>query len=65
MSISSVGAGAMFALRAATGAGSPSSSAQPGRVNTQADLVQAMMNTRLPAVTAAHLSDGTGVDLYM
>jgi hypothetical protein len=65
MSVSSVGAGAMFALRVATGAGAPSPSAQQGRVDTQADLLQTLMGARSPAITAAHLSDGTGVDLYM
>jgi hypothetical protein len=58
MSVSSVGAGAMFALRVATGAGTPS--AQQG----QADLLQSLMASRLPAIAAAHMSGG-GVDLYM
>ncbi|MEU7904940.1 hypothetical protein [Actinoplanes sp. NPDC049118] len=65
MSVSSVGAGAMFAFRAATGAGTPSPSAQQAEVNAQADLLQALMGLRLPAIAAARLSDGTGVDLYM
>jgi hypothetical protein len=65
MSVSSVGAGAMFALRAAIGAGTLSPSAQQGQVNAQADLLQALMGSRLPAIAAAHLSDGVGVDLYM
>jgi hypothetical protein len=64
MSVGSIGAGAMFALRVATGAGSPSSSGQ-GQVNAQADLLTALMSARLPAIAAAHLSDGVGVDLYM
>jgi hypothetical protein len=62
MSVSSVGAGAMFALRVAMGAGTPS--AQQGQVNSQADLLQSLMASRLPAIAAAHLSSG-GVDLYM
>jgi len=65
MSVSSIGAGAMFAFKAAIGAGSPSPSAQQEQVNAQADLLQALMSVRMPAIAAAHLSDGTGVDLYM
>jgi hypothetical protein len=65
MSVSSVGAGAMFAFKAAIGAGSPSPSAQQDQVNAQADLLQALMGLRMPAIAAAHLSDGAGVDLYM
>jgi hypothetical protein len=61
MSVSSISAGALFAFRAATG----TPSAQQGQVNTQADLLQALLGARLPAIAAAHLSDGTGVDLYI
>lgn len=65
MSVGSINAGAMFAFRAATGVGTPSPAAQQGQVNAQADLLQALMGARLPAIAAAHLSDGAGVDLYM
>jgi hypothetical protein len=65
MSVSAVGAGAMFAFKAAIGAGSPSPAAQQDQVNAQADLLQALMGMRMPAIAAAHLSDGAGVDLYM
>jgi hypothetical protein len=65
MSVSSVGAGAMFALRVTTGGATPDPSSQHAQVNAQADLLQALMGVKLPAIAAAHLSDGTGVDLYM
>ncbi|MET8152878.1 hypothetical protein ACIBSW_19810 [Actinoplanes sp. NPDC049668] len=65
MSVGSVGAGAMFALRTAIGAGTPSPEARQGQVNAQADLLQALMGLRMPAIAAARLSDGAGVDLYL
>nr|BFE73776.1 hypothetical protein GCM10020092_070770 [Actinoplanes digitatis] len=55
----------MFAFRAATGAGTPSPEARQGEVNAQADLLQALMGLRMPAIAAARLSDGTGIDLYL
>jgi hypothetical protein len=64
MSVSSIGAGAAFAFRMAIG-GPPDPSAQHAQVNAQGDLLQALMGIKLPAVAAANLSDGTGVDLYM
>jgi hypothetical protein len=65
MAVSAIGAGAMFAFRAATGVGIASPSERQTQVNMQADLLQALMGARLPAMAAAHLSDGLGVDLYM
>lgn len=64
MPVSSIGAGAAFAFRMATG-GTPDPSSQHAQVSAQADLLQALMGVKLPAIAAAHLSDGTGVDLYM
>jgi hypothetical protein len=61
MSVSSISAGALFAFRAAT----DTPSAQQGQGNTQADLLRALIGARLPAIAAAQLSDGTGVDLYI
>ncbi|MFI5934407.1 hypothetical protein [Actinoplanes sp. NPDC051494] len=63
--ISSVGAGAMFAFRVATGAATPSAPAEQTQVSAQADLLQQLMGSRLPAVAAAQLSNSTGVDLYL
>jgi hypothetical protein len=65
MSISVLGAGAAFAFRVATGGGAPDPRTQKAQVNAQADLLQALMGSKLPAVAAAQLSDGTGVDLYI
>jgi hypothetical protein len=65
MSVGSISAGAVFAFKAATGTGTPSPQAQQEQVNAQADLLQLLMGARMPAIAAAHLSDGAGVDLYM
>jgi hypothetical protein len=66
MSVSSISAGATFAFRVATGGGVPPDPAsQQAQVNGQADLLTALMGMKHPAIVAAHLSDGTGVDLYM
>jgi hypothetical protein len=65
MSVSSIGAGAAFAFRVATAGTTPDPSSQHVQVNAQADLLQALMGIKLPAIAAAQLSDGTGVDLYM
>jgi hypothetical protein len=65
MSVRSVGAGAMFALRAAMGRGTPDPASQHTEVNAQADLLQSLMGADKPAIAAAHLADGVGVDLYM
>jgi hypothetical protein len=65
MSVSSISAGATFAFRVATGGITPDPASQQAQVNGQADLLSALMGVKLPAIAAAHLSDGTGVDLYM
>jgi hypothetical protein len=65
MSVGSIGAGAAIAFQVATaGSGPPDPAARQAQVNAQADLLQALRGVTLPAIAAAHLSDGKGVDLY-
>jgi hypothetical protein len=65
MSVGVIGAGAALALRVATAGAAPDPVSQQAQVNAQADLLQALRGGKLPAVAAAHLADGTGVDLYL
>jgi hypothetical protein len=43
----------------------PDPEARQAAVNSQADLLNAVRSVKLPAVAAAKLNDGGGVDLYL